>query len=194
MAQNPCKVLACGDVNGKFQSFFKRIKSVNSKAGPFELILCVGDFFGSKPLTPENEEIWNDLKAGKTTVPAPIHLLGPVHENQSHYFADIEGCELATDIIYLGKIGLLTTSQGLKLAYISPNVSFDAVKSLEVKSNCDYGDFQGVDILMSSEWPLGLGSGDDQVPKDEGNSHISRLAVKLRPRYALNTDLRFKFH
>ena len=178
----PCKILSCGDVNGKFASFLKRIKSVNAKAGPFEFILCVGDFFGKQDLTPENEEIWNDLKTGRTKVPVPIYLLGPTNENQNHYFPDIEGCELATDIIYLGKIGLLTTSQGLKLAYVSPQVNFDAVKSLEVRIQCDQSDFQGVDILMSSEWPLGLGSGDDQVKKTDGKPHVTRLAVKLKPR------------
>ena len=79
-------------------------------------------------------------------------------------------------------LGLLTTSQGLKLAYASPNIDFEAVKSLEIRTQCDHGDFQGVDILLSSDWPLGIGSGDDQVQKTDGVSLISRLAVKLRPR------------
>ena len=79
-------------------------------------------------------------------------------------------------------LGLLTTSQGLKLAYASPNIDFEAVKSLEIRTQCDHGDFQGVDILLTSDWPLGIGSGDDQVQKTDGVSLISRLAVKLRPR------------
>ena len=53
----------------------------------------------------------------------------------------MEGCELAPDVIYLGRIGLLTTSQGLKLAYASANIDFEAVKSLEIRTQCDIGDF-----------------------------------------------------
>ena len=37
---------------------------------------------------------------------------------------------------------------------------------------------------MTSDWPKGLGSGEDsRVQKTDGNPLISRLAVKLKPRY-----------
>ena len=37
---------------------------------------------------------------------------------------------------------------------------------------------------MTSDWPKGLGSGEDsRVAKTDGNPLISRLAVKLKPRY-----------
>ena len=54
------------------------------------------------------------------------------------------GCELAPDVIYLGKIGLLTSSNGLKLAYASPNIDFEAVKNLEVRTSSFSDDFQGL--------------------------------------------------
>ena len=54
------------------------------------------------------------------------------------------GCELAPDVIYLGKVGLLTSSNGLKLAYASPNIDFEAVKNLEVRTNSFQDDFQGL--------------------------------------------------
>ena len=122
----PQKILVCGDVQGQFVQFFKKINSVNSKNGPFEMILCVGDFFG-KNLDSNNETFWSDIKMGKIKVPVPIYLLGPMDDSQKSYFPDIEGCELATDIIYLGKIGILTTSQGLKMAYVSPRVDFEGI-------------------------------------------------------------------
>lgn len=177
------KILTCGDVKGNFGTFFKRVNSVNAKNGPFEMILCVGDFFGN--VDGENARVWNDIVSGKVKVPAPIYLLGPVEDGQKSHFPDIEGCELAQDVIYLGKIGLMTTSQGLTLAYVSSGVDFEAVKSLEIRAKCDSGDFQGIDILLSSDWPMGLGSGDEQVKKSDGVSLVSRVAVKLRPRYLL---------
>ena len=36
------KILTIGDVEGKFTQFFKKLNSVNSKNGPFEMVLCVG--------------------------------------------------------------------------------------------------------------------------------------------------------
>jgi len=179
----PYKILACGDVKGKFSTFFKKVKSVNAKNGPFEMIICVGDFFGDHEFgDSEDRQIWDEIKSGKVQVPAPIYMLGPLNESQKTFYPDIDGCELAPDVIYLGRIGLLTTSQGMKIAYVSPNVDFESVKSLEVRTECEHGDFQGVDILLSSDWPMGLGSGDDQVKKTDGISLISRVAVKLRPR------------
>ena len=145
------------------------------------LILFIRDFFGQ--LEFEDKEYWDDLKSGKKKTPVPIYILGPVNTDQKWLFPDLEGCELATDIIYLGSVGLLTTSQGLSLAYISPNVDFEKIKSLEVRTKCNSEGFQGVDILLSSDWPNGIGSPDNEVKPTDGDPMISRLAVKLLPRY-----------
>jgi hypothetical protein len=150
------KILTCGDVKGCFATFFKRISSVASKSGPFEMIICVGDFFGSLEDSQDaDRDIWSDLKSGKKKVPAPIYLLGPVENGQKTHFPDIEGCELAEDIIYLGRIGVMTTSSGLKIAYASHDIDFEAVKSLEIRTKCDETNFQGVDILLTNDWPQG---------------------------------------
>lgn len=39
--------LVCGDVKGNFKTLFNKLDNINSKSGPFEFLLCVGDFFGS---------------------------------------------------------------------------------------------------------------------------------------------------
>lgn len=39
--------LVCGDVKGNFKVLFNKIQNINQKSGPFDLLLCVGDFFGS---------------------------------------------------------------------------------------------------------------------------------------------------
>lgn len=39
--------LVCGDVRGNFKVLFNKLQSINQKSGPFDLLLCVGDFFGS---------------------------------------------------------------------------------------------------------------------------------------------------
>ena len=42
------KFLLSGDVNGKFSVLLKRISKLNkSKHGPFDAVLCVGNFFNN---------------------------------------------------------------------------------------------------------------------------------------------------
>jgi len=44
-----CFSLVHGDVEGNFDSVFSRVGKVHaSKAGPFDVLLCVGTFFGRK--------------------------------------------------------------------------------------------------------------------------------------------------
>lgn len=43
-----------GDVRGRFKQLFSRVEQVNKKAGPFEILCCVGDFFGADK---QNEEL-----------------------------------------------------------------------------------------------------------------------------------------
>eukprot|EP00242_Pyramimonas_sp_CCMP2087_P016910 CAMPEP_0198215922 /NCGR_PEP_ID=MMETSP1445-20131203/53564_1 /TAXON_ID=36898 /ORGANISM="Pyramimonas sp., Strain CCMP2087" /LENGTH=54 /DNA_ID=CAMNT_0043891887 /DNA_START=73 /DNA_END=234 /DNA_ORIENTATION=+ len=40
------KVLLVGNVEGNFEQLFKRVETVNKKAGPFKCMFCVGKFFG----------------------------------------------------------------------------------------------------------------------------------------------------
>ena len=41
------KILVCGDVAGNLEDLFKRVGAVHAKSGPFECLLCTGEFFGS---------------------------------------------------------------------------------------------------------------------------------------------------
>lgn len=36
------KVLLSGDIQGKFDSLYKRVAAVNKSNGPFDLLLCTG--------------------------------------------------------------------------------------------------------------------------------------------------------
>lgn len=39
------KVLLAGDCLGGFDALFKKVAAVNKKNGPFDLLVCVGQFF-----------------------------------------------------------------------------------------------------------------------------------------------------
>lgn len=57
--------LIVGDVKGKFKSFFARIENVNKKSGPFDLVLCVGSFFGPAAEVAELNEYKSKRKSSE---------------------------------------------------------------------------------------------------------------------------------
>uniref|UniRef100_A0A1B6J3M2 Cwf19-like C-terminal domain-containing protein n=1 Tax=Homalodisca liturata TaxID=320908 RepID=A0A1B6J3M2_9HEMI len=184
------KVLICGDVNGKFKTLYSRVEKVNKKSGPFDLLLCAGNFFGANTSIDE----WNLYKSGKKSVPVYTNILGPTDERLTKFYPDINGCELAPNISYLGKRGVFSTSGGLKLAYVSgledsdsSACSFTAADVTRVRDSCIKGQpsYRGIDILLTSQWPQGVLQRDEnaKVKAPKGSELLSWLAVQLKPRY-----------
>lgn len=136
----------------------KRVSTVNDKNGPFDYLLCVGDFFG-----PSNNE-WNLIKNGTISVPVTTYVLGPNSDEHISMYSDINGCELCPNISYLGKRGIFTTSNGLRIAYVSgqgdgtSDTFFSENDVMCVRDVCHKGqsNFKGVDILVTSCWPNGV--------------------------------------
>lgn len=61
---NNLRILVTGGIDGDFKSFFQKISKVNSKSGPFEMLICVGDFFSK--IKPELNQVWNDINQRKS--------------------------------------------------------------------------------------------------------------------------------
>ena len=40
--------MVCGDVEGRLNDVYSRVKTIQSKAGKFDLLICIGDFFAEK--------------------------------------------------------------------------------------------------------------------------------------------------
>ena len=187
------KVLVSGDTDGNISALFKRVAAVNSKAGPFEMLLCVGSFFGPGNLG------WSDYKSGRCKVPIPTYILGPTDPSHLICYPDLAGCELAENVIYLGKQGCFTTKEGLKIAYLSGlqthdvlsakshNYTAENLNSLEATLRWDSPRYLGVDILLTSDWPRGITNNLPSKPAVDdltvGSPLVSRLALLSRPRY-----------
>jgi len=188
------KVMVAGDVEGSLTALFKRVEAVDKKAGPFEMLLCVGSFFG-----PGNPG-WSDYKSGRVKVPLPVYILGPNAPHELICYPDLVGCELAENVIYLGKQGSFTTREGLKIAYLSGlqanelgeagDCNYSPTNLQALEANLGWGDprYQGVDILLTADWPKGitnLTSHKDPEVDDMavGSPLVSRLALLCRPRY-----------
>uniref|UniRef100_H2Y9K2 CWF19-like protein 1 n=1 Tax=Ciona savignyi TaxID=51511 RepID=H2Y9K2_CIOSA len=176
--------LVCGDVRGKFDQVFGRVRKLQSKGNDFSMLLCVGDFFSDSV---EAKSSWLEYLNGTKKCPITTFILGPNNENVESYFADSADCggELCENITYLGAVatgpicnvclkylttipgdkGIFTGTSGLKIAYLSgvesndpTNTSFnvDDIKVLSSQLGSDNADYKGIDILMTSSWPKGI--------------------------------------
>ncbi|XP_053962313.1 CWF19-like protein 1 homolog [Anastrepha ludens] len=187
------KILVVGDVRGRFRQLFQRVDSINKKAGPFEILLCVGEFFGAKE---QNDELIA-YKNGNKYVPVPTYILGPCSKETVCFYDDLVDGEICSNLTYLGKRGLYTLSSGVKIVYLSGLEKPDAEKSigddskiyfdkddiLSIRNSCvisktSASDYKGVDVLLSSQWPYG-------IVEDSKNSSklLSFLCKEIKPRY-----------
>ncbi|XP_036373804.1 CWF19-like protein 1 isoform X1 [Megalops cyprinoides] len=193
MGDQPLRVLVCGDVEGRFSVLFNRVTTIQKKSGQFDLLLCVGDFFGSSP---ETQVEWEAYKSGAKKAPIHTYVLGAASQDTVRYFPSSDGCELAENITYLGRRGVFTGVSGLQIAYVSgreaqqepvPAHCFTAkdVAAL-VAPLVSSSKFKGVDILLTSQWPRWVwqyGNSPDINTKSCGAASIAHLAEQLKPRY-----------
>lgn len=186
------KILVSGDAEGNITALFKKVEAVNKKSGPFEMLLCVGSFFGPGNLG------WQDYKSGRCTVPLPVYILGPNTYDEVCCYGDLEGSELCENVVYLGRQGSFTTNEGLKIAYMSGvqnqdpllakdyNYSLQNIQSLEDNLRWDDTRYPGVDILLTSDWPKGISNRSQPSgirDLEVGSPLVSRLGLLSRPRY-----------
>uniref|UniRef100_M4A4B2 CWF19-like protein 1 n=1 Tax=Xiphophorus maculatus TaxID=8083 RepID=M4A4B2_XIPMA len=185
--------LVCGDVEGRLSSLFSRVQAIQRKTGQFDLLLCVGEFFG---VTPEAEAEWQQYKTGAKKAPIQTYILGAASQETVKNFPNSDGSELAENITYLGRRGVFTGASGLQLAYVSGQEALQepapahcfTSKDLSalVTSLTSSSKFRGVDILLTSQWPRGVwqyGNNPEVNTKSCGSSSIASLAHKLKPRY-----------
>lgn len=193
MGEQPLRVLACGDVEGRLNALFNRVQTIQKKTGQFDLLLCVGEFFGT---TPEAEAEWQQYKTGAKKAPIHTYILGAASQETVKNFTNADGCELAENITYLGRRGVFTGVSGLQIAYVSgqealqepaPSHCFTSKDlSALVTPLINNSKFRGVDILLTSQWPRGVwnyGNNPEVNTKSCGSSSVATLADKLKPRY-----------
>ncbi|XP_034382649.1 CWF19-like protein 1 [Cyclopterus lumpus] len=193
MAEQPVRVLACGDVEGRLTALFTRVQTIQKKAGPFDLLLCVGEFFGS---TPEAEAEWQQYKTGAKKAPVHTYILGAASQKAAKSFPSADGCELADNITYLGRRGVFTGVSGLQIAYVSGREALQEPAPAHCFTSKDLSalvapltggsKFRGVDVLLTSQWPRGVwqyGNPPEVNTKFCGSDSVADLADHLKPRY-----------
>ncbi|KAG8968145.1 hypothetical protein FRC03_008498 [Tulasnella sp. 419] len=107
------KVLTVGSALGSFKSLFTKVTAINSKHGPFEFLLCAGDFFGEN----QEEKELEDLLEGRINVPILTYITQgeiPIPKQVIQKIESNHG-ELCNNLMFIGKAGVLSTSHGLNI-------------------------------------------------------------------------------
>lgn len=197
------KVLVVCGVAGQYEKVFKRVQQLHtSAAGPFDLLLCVGDFFAA----PRGDQLADESKAvaqhqlseyieGFRQVPLPTYFIAGPHEDK--YLPGTRE-QLAPNLFYLGRFGIARL-RGLRIAYVSGQFArADADRSSFLRTDFESlvstwaSDVRrGVDILLTNEWPRNVlvGVPADALPPnvaanaDLGVDGVATVARTLKPRY-----------
>jgi hypothetical protein len=62
------RVLVLGPTNGKLEETFTKLSALNEKAGPFDVVLCLGDLFG------DEDAYFQTLVAGEVDIPVSTYF------------------------------------------------------------------------------------------------------------------------
>ncbi|XP_049876735.1 CWF19-like protein 1 [Pectinophora gossypiella] len=186
------KTLICGDVNGNFNALFSRVESIVKKSGPFDILLCAGNFFGD-----DNSQL-DAYRMGTRKVPVTTYVFGPSNKDHVQYYCE-EGAEIVANVIYMGRRGLFTTSADVKIAYLTglsrrelgkdiPMCTFEPSDCSAVRDACFRGqaEFRGVDMLITTLWPSGIQQDELQkadVEQEKLSDLLSWLSIHVKPRY-----------
>ncbi|KAH9966399.1 CwfJ C-terminus 1-domain-containing protein-like protein [Russula dissimulans] len=111
--------LVTGSAMGSISPLFDKILAIQNKHGPFQLALCIGDFFGPVSGGNNSDEVGRLLE-GELHVPIPCYVMQgehPLPERVIEQFSKTNG-ELCKNVFLLSKSAVVTTAEGLRIACI----------------------------------------------------------------------------
>ncbi|KAH9328019.1 hypothetical protein KI387_000127, partial [Taxus chinensis] len=184
------RILLCGDVLGRLNALFKRVATVNKANGPFDALLCVGQFF------PNHVEELDEMKQyvqGQQEIPLPTYFIGDFGEGVASVLCaaklksaeqgfKMEGIPVCNNIYWLKGSGKFIL-HGLSIAYLAGRSSssgsavgvygeddIDALRAFAEESGI-------VDLFLTYPYaPPGI------EHLSGGNAVISELVKELKPR------------
>lgn len=189
------KVLIAGDARGDVDALFARVGAVHASKGPFDCLLCVGDFFGADPAA-------TLARVREISVPLRTYLIGtpPPAAEGTGAAADADGMiELRPEVYCLSGTGIVTV-HGLRLAFASMhNAAAEGAPTLteavvELRGRVTDPAYVGCDLLLTHDWPRGFcrqlpegGVPADVLPERDlpevGSETVAEIAACVRPRY-----------
>ncbi|TYK10083.1 zinc finger CCCH domain-containing protein 64 isoform X3 [Cucumis melo var. makuwa] len=187
---SPPRILLCGDVFGRLNQLYKRVISVNKSAGPFDALLCVGQFF---PDSTDQLDEFMDYVEGRSVIPLSTYFIGDYgvgaakvllasSKDSANQGFKMDGLKICGNLHWLKGSGKFTL-HGLSVAYLSGRRSSDGLPfGTYTQDDVDVlraiAEEPGViDLVPTSDIPPGVSdlSGSDAT--------VSELAVEIKPRY-----------
>ncbi|XP_059633104.1 zinc finger CCCH domain-containing protein 64 [Cornus florida] len=199
----PPRILLCGDVFGRLNQLFKRVSSVNKSAGPFDSLLCVGQFF---PDSPDSLEEFTNYIEGRSSIPIPTYFIGDYGiaspkvlsaalKDSANQGFKMDGLKICENLYWLKGSGNFAL-HGLSVAYLSGRHStssqqFGTYSQDDVDALRALAEEPGIiDLFLTNEWPSGVmnrASASDLPPEisdsSGSDSNISQLVAEIKPRY-----------
>lgn len=177
---------------------------MNKSTGPFDALLCVGQFFPD-PSDGRADEL-SDYVEGRLSVPIPTYFTGDygvgaakvlsaAARNASNRGFKTDGIEVCTNLYWLKGSGKFSL-HGLSVVYLSGRRSPDAEgNGAYIDDDIDalraLAEEPGIiDLFLTNEWPSGVSNGADTSHISLGISDhsgsdavVSELAAEIKPRY-----------
>ncbi|KAH9613031.1 hypothetical protein KSS87_006795 [Heliosperma pusillum] len=199
----PPRLLLSGDVLGRLSLLYKRFTTVNKSAGPFDALLCVGQFF---PDTTDQLQEFMDYIDGRREIPIPTYFIGDfgvaapkvlsaAANDPGNLGFKMDGYKVCPNLYWL-KGGGTFTLHGLSVAYLSGRQlpsghqfgkytqdDVDALRALAEEPGT-------ADLFLTNEWPTGVTNrvSSKDVPSEIFDptccdSTVAELVVEIKPRY-----------
>jgi hypothetical protein len=97
MSSTSVRVLVLGSANGKLKDAISKLSSLNAKAGPFNVVLCLGDLFG------EEDEYFQQLISGEVEIPVSTYFtVGRKELPESVKMLIAHGGQVCENLFFLG--------------------------------------------------------------------------------------------
>ncbi|KAJ4708653.1 Zinc finger CCCH domain-containing protein 64 [Melia azedarach] len=107
----PPRILLC-----RLNQLFKRVQSVNKSAGPFDALLCVGQFFADSP---DRLDEFMDYVEGRPEIPLPTYFIGDygvgaakvlmvLSKNSANQGFNMDGIKITNNLFWLKGSGKFT--------------------------------------------------------------------------------------
>ncbi|KAL6974538.1 hypothetical protein U1Q18_028723 [Sarracenia purpurea var. burkii] len=209
----PPRILLCGDVLGRLNQLFKRVSSVNKSSGPFDALLCVGQFF---PDSSDRLEEFTECIEGRSQIPplptyfigdygvGSVKVLSAATKDSVNQGFKMDGLRICENLYWLKGSGKFTL-HGLSVAYLSGRHSVsgqqfgaysqddvDALRALAEEPGIvdlflTYPFFMLNDLLTKVLHCFVVSSTSDlhvELSDSSGSSStVSELVAEIKPRY-----------
>ncbi len=184
-----------GAIQGHLKDAFKKISKLHAKQD-FALALIVGDVFGQGSV--QDDEV-QKLLDGAISIPLPIYFtmgdsLLPSKVSERLETSD----EVCPNLIYLGRKGTITTSDGIKVVALGGRLAeseqsltqglgkFDLL-FLDSEARSLRG-AHSAHILLTNQWPTNIRRlssipAPESLDKEMGAQSIADLCLALKPWY-----------